>query len=207
MESFILEVILITSTGALSPGPLTAATIRKGLDEGWKAGFLISVGHTIAEFSLVLAIAFGIAQILTVGYVKSIIGLIGGLILFIFGVLQLRAVKSASLTGTVSSERSSIGIGFFLSAFNPYFILWWSTVGLKLIVDALIYASFIGLILMYVAHVWMDYVWLILLCHLAFKGKEMISEKIYRLILFILALIMFIFAFYFVFTSICFLVY
>lgn len=207
MESFVIEVILVTSTGALSPGPLTAAAIRKGLNDGWRAGFLISVGHTIAEFSLVFAIALGVAQILTVEYVRSVIGLIGGLILLIFGVLQVKSIRSASLAETVGGERSSIGIGFFLSAFNPYFILWWSTIGLKLIIDALTYASFLGLIIMYIAHVWMDYAWLMFLCYLAFRGKELVNEKIYRLILLTLTLIMFLFGFYFILTSIITLVY
>ena len=203
MLPFILEVVLVTASGALSPGPLTLATIRKGIEQGWRAGFQVSVGHTIVEFSIVLALALGISHVLTFEISRLIIGLLGGIVLAIYGVSQLKSIWKSSLTDSCSEYgRSAIWIGLALSAFNPYFIVWWATVGLKLIVDALAYASFFGIIVMYVAHVWMDYAWLALLSHLAFKGKRLLSEKSYRVILVLLSLVMLMFAAYFIIDSI-----
>jgi len=200
--NFLAEVVAITASGALSPGPLTIATIRRGIEHGWKAGFQVSIGHTIGEFSLVIVLALGFSKFLIFDFARIIVGIVGGIALAIYGIMQLRSISKDDLVHPHENyDGSSVWIGLTFSIFNPYFIVWWATVGLKLIADALTYASFMGIIVMYVAHVWMDYAWLMLLSHLAFEGKRLFSEKAYRLLLVGLSLMMLIFATYFIVDS------
>ncbi len=199
MYSFMVEVILVTMSGALSPGPLTIATLRRGLDEGWVAGFKASLGHMIFEFPLVFALAFGVFQVFNLSLFRVVAGLVGGAILAIYGYLQLSSQVNGSRGRVVGG--SAFWIGFTLTAFNPYFIVWWLTVGLKLIVDALAIASMTGVVVMYFAHVWMDYVWLMLVSYLAGKGRSFLNDRSARMLNIVLAVVMFFFAFRFIAES------
>ena len=76
--SFLLKVMVITSSGALSPGPLTVSIIRRGIDEGGRAGFLASLGHMAAEFPLVMLIGVGIVVFLMNDLAIFIVGIVGG---------------------------------------------------------------------------------------------------------------------------------
>jgi threonine/homoserine/homoserine lactone efflux protein len=77
-----------------------------------------------------------------------------------------------------------------MSGLNPYFIIWWLTVGAKLIYDALNLLSIHGILIMYFSHVWMDFAWLIIVSYVAFKGKEFLSTKFYKIIFIILSILL-----------------
>jgi len=183
---YIVKVIIITSSGALSPGPLTASTIAAGSSEGWRNGFKISVGHMIVEMPLVFLIAFGIATLLATPVIERMISFAGGSLLILLGVFMLRDVfKKDFGSENVSSNavRSPIMIGILLSLFNPYFLVWWILVGGALVIEAILLAGLIGVGLMFIAHIWMDYAWLMLLSELSKKGKQILKTKGYKILL------------------------
>jgi len=106
---YLVKVIIITSSGALSPGPLTASTIAAGSNEGWKSGFKISVGHMVVELPLVFLIAFGIATLLTTPIAEKVISFAGGTLLVILGVFMLKDVfKKELLTKGVWDLRAKL---------------------------------------------------------------------------------------------------
>ena len=177
---FILKVIVISASGVLSPGPLTFSVVSLGLKQGKKVGFLASIGHLLAEFPLVILIALGVYEVLLQESFKRIIGLIGGVMIFVFGALQLRdafRIKHLELTKEEKSMSSSpILVGFSFSMFNPFFIIWWISVGIVLIYNAIELFGFIGVIYMYLAHVWLDFVWYTFLAYLANMGRKYIKN-------------------------------
>jgi threonine/homoserine/homoserine lactone efflux protein len=186
LVQFVLTVILVTASGALAPGPLFFATISHGAKNGVKTGLLFSVAHTLVEFSLVLVLAFGLLTLADEPAVKTIIGLSGGSVLIVFGLLQLRAMVYPKFDRQQQKPLSFphlflIGIAF--TGLNPYFVLWWMTVGAQLIIISLAFASFLGVVFMYVCHVWMDYVWLSLVAYLSKKGSKIIGNSGYRVLL------------------------
>ena len=127
--------------------------------------------------------------------IKSVIGLVGGLGLIGFGILQIyETVKTRdNSSGTTKSSRlpaSSIVLGFALTGLNPYFILWWLTIGSVLIVQALAFAAIVGVLIMYVSHVWMDYAFLSSLAYFAKKGTNIAGSKYYKFILIAFGLIL-----------------
>ena len=81
-------------------------------------------------------------------------------------------------------------LGFALTGLNPYFILWWLTIGSVLIVQALAFAAIVGVLIMYVCHVWMDYAFLTAIAHMAKKGKSVVGSRYYRLALIAFGLIL-----------------
>lgn len=192
MLPFIFKVVAISSSGALAPGPLTAATAAIGTKQGWRGGFWISVGHAIVELLLILLIASGIAAILTQPNAVTALSIAGGLILVFFGILT--AKSTFDVFDVKSSKRSTsnpFSTGLLLSALNPFFITWWIGVGAVLISEAISLWGYAGIAVLYLSHVWLDFAWLILLSHLT--SLTIFSTKIYRVLLFVLSVLVLLF--------------
>ncbi|MHA1594321.1 MAG: LysE family transporter [Candidatus Baldrarchaeia archaeon] len=193
---FIVKVIAITSSGALSPGPLTASTIGVGTKDGWKSGFMVSVGHTIVEFPLTLLIALGLISFMNVLYVRTVVSLAGGGILLLLAYLMGRDIFAPEISESGSMGikiESPLAVGVLLSAFNPHFIVWWIFVGGSLVIEAYTYTGMYGVVLMYIFHVWMDYAFLMAVAHASFKGREILKSKGYKVLLGIIVAVLVIF--------------
>ena len=194
--SFVTTIIVVTASGALAPGPLFFATISHGTKHGAKTGLVFSVAHTLVEFSLIMLFALGLLTIASEPLVKVIIGIIGGVILIAFGAFQIRnsiISNPEDLKKTKSSYRHLFLIGIAFTGLNPYFILWWMTVGAQLIVIALEFAALLGVVFMFICHVWMDYAWLTGVAYFSKKGTNVMGLKWYKplMILFGIVLIYF----------------
>jgi threonine/homoserine/homoserine lactone efflux protein len=192
---FVATVVVVTASGALAPGPLSLGILMQGSKEGARSGFSCAIGHTLVEFPLVLALSFGLLAAASQPMIKCIIGLVGGVGLIGFGILQIyQTVKSKtnlnSNTKTGRLPASSLVLGFALTGLNPYFILWWLTIGSVLIVQALAFAAIIGVLIMYISHVWMDYAFLTALAYFAKKGKSIVGSKYYKAVLIAFGLIL-----------------
>lgn len=202
--TFIVTVVVVTASGALYPGPLFFTNIMHGTKSGAKGGLAFSFGHTIFELGLVLVLAFTLQTVANEPLIKVVVGVVGGIALLAFGFLQIRGAlrpESSSPRKTGTSLRSPLLLGTVLTGLNPYFILWWLTAGMTLIVNALALASFVGVLIMYVSHVWMDYAWLIGTAYLARKGTSLVSGKGYRVIMMIFGAILIAFGLYFLLSS------
>lgn len=185
---FIVTVIVVTASGALAPGPLSFGILMHGSKEGARSGFSCAIGHTLVEFPLVLALALGLLAAASQPMIKGVIGLLGGAGLIGFGLLQVYdTVKDRAESGEARPSRtlpaSSLVLGLALTGLNPYFILWWLTIGSVLVVQALAFAALIGVLIMYVSHVWMDYAFLTALAYFARKGKTIVGSGYYKMVL------------------------
>ena len=76
---------IVGLSGALMPGPVLTVTISQSAARGLIVGPLIVLGHGILELSLVVAIVYGLGQILTHGSVIGAIGISGGTVLLWMG--------------------------------------------------------------------------------------------------------------------------
>jgi threonine/homoserine/homoserine lactone efflux protein len=195
--TFLVEVVIISLSGALAPGPLTASTATLGAQRGWRAGLLVSIGHMIVEFPLVIAISLGVLAAFTSSPEASLVlGLIGGAFLVCFGLLTSRDAVHAELpkatdTRNLKTYGTPLSIGMTLSVFNPYFVIWWVGVGSPLIAEAISIGGFTMLAAFYISHVWLDYVWLILVASISSLSR--FNAKYYRIILAVLSVMVFIF--------------
>jgi len=202
--TFLVKVVLVTSSGALSPGPLSVSTIGLGTKNGWKGGFKVSIGHTIVEFPLVLAIAFGVISFIYNELFKFVLGISGGIVLIALGFLMIKGILSSSSSDDLQEPDENISgykkyltspllVGVLLSALNPYFIIWWIFIGGVLALESFVLAGFLGVLIMFVAHVWMDYVWLTFLAYMPNKGKNLLSSQGYKVFMVCIASVLVIF--------------
>ena len=186
LTDFVVTVVIVTASGALAPGPLSFAILIHGSKGGAWAGFSCAIGHTLVEFPLILALAFGLLAVISQPFIRLGIGIAGGIGLIVFGALQISEtirIRSDTKHSTGTLPASSIMLGAALTGLNPYFILGWLTIGSVLIIQALAFAALGGVLLMYISHVWMDYAFLSVLAHFGKKGKVIIGSKYYRIVL------------------------
>lgn len=184
--TFVVTVIVLTASGALAPGPLFFVTVSHGARSGAKSGFVFSIAHTLVEFTLVMLLAGGLLTVANEPVVKLTVGVAGGVVLLVFGALQIRgAIKSRfDESGSEGvATRNLLLIGLVFTGLNPFFVVWWLTVGASLILVALEIASFAGVVFMYGCHVWMDYVWLTVVAHFSKMGTNVVGLKWYRIVM------------------------
>jgi len=206
LVDFIATVVVVTASGALAPGPLSFGVLMQGSKGGALAGFSCAIGHTLVEFPLVLALALGLLAAASQPFIKSVIGVAGGLGLIVFGILQIRDTISAgrpvSRSGRKTLPTGALVLGAALTGLNPYFILWWLTIGSVLIVQALAFTALLGVLVMYVSHVWMDYAFMTVLAHFGKKGEAIIGSRYYRIVLAIFGVILIYYGASFIFGAI-----
>ena len=192
--AFLATVVVVTASGALMPGPLFAANLLQGSKGGAKSGFMVSVGHTLVELPLVMLIGAGISRLLSLPGFSTVVGLIGGSALILFGVFRIRDVASSAFNiepnAVAELHKRSLMLGVGLTGLNPFFIVWWLTVGLGLVVQAVEFGALLGVLVMYISHVWMDYAWLTGTAYLSARGKTLLKARGYRLLLAALALLL-----------------
>jgi threonine/homoserine/homoserine lactone efflux protein len=184
--NFAVTVVLITVSGALAPGPLFFVTVSQGARSGARSGVIFSIAHTLVEFTLVMLLTVGLLSVASEPVVRLVVGVAGGVALLVFGVMQIRNSLSYRADEAVSgrrANRSLLLIGLAFTGLNPYFIVWWLTIGANLILLSLEFAGLAGVIFMYVCHVWVDYVWLTLLAIFAKRGAKVLRFRWYRLMM------------------------
>ena len=168
-------------TGALAPGPTLVATVNSSLKEGWTAGPKVAAGHALVETLIFLLIIGGLADAMQ-GY-SSAIALAGGLALMIFGSMTVLGSRKATLAvpeGQVIGNAYLAGI--ITSAANPYFWIWWLSVGSALVLSGLHSGVIIAALFM-IGHWGADFGWYTLVSISLDRGRSILSETNYRRIL------------------------
>jgi len=184
---FLLAVAGISLTGAMLPGPMTAATIAKGYGSK-NAGALIAVGHGVIELPLIAAIYLGVGHFLGLPLVVSIIYIAGGVALFYLGFRMFRTASDAP--GEVGGlPRNSMVTGIVVTATNPAFYVWWITIGAALITGAALFGV-IGVVLLAVVHWPCDLIWSEFLSLGTFKSRKWWTGRVPRIVFSICALIL-----------------
>jgi threonine/homoserine/homoserine lactone efflux protein len=196
---FLGSVIAISLTGVMMPGPVTAVTVSKG-SQRKEAGALIAIGHGLIEIPLILLIYFGLAHFLTLTEVKISVGLAGGLVLIW---MALNMVKNRPSVFSEQKElaHSSVVAGLATTAANPYFFIWWATVGAALLVSARDFGG-AGVAAMGVTHWLCDFAWLYLVSWAVFKSRPLWTRKVNTVVFGVCSAILAGFGAWFIFSSI-----
>jgi len=198
IPEFALTVILISASGVMAPGPLFAANIAQGLRGGGKAGIQMAIGHTIVELPLVVLLGIGVFSLEIFPEFRTIISIIGAIVLFIFAGIQIKTILQRNETKHFSPKHGAVFTGAILSAINPFFIIWWLSIGFKLISDAMLIWAFTGILIVFLLHIWMDFAWLYSIAHLASKSTKILSSRNYKILMIILSSMLIYFGIYFI---------
>ena len=180
---FLGSALVISLSGVMAPGALTAATISAGTRRP-HAGALVAIGHAIFEWPLVLLIVLGVGQLLERFDVRVGIGMAGGVLLLFMGIGMLRSARKpvAFDDASVKPGRHPLVMGIVLTGSNPLFLLWWATVGLALATQA-VELGILAFVLFVVIHWLLDLIWLEILSQAAHRGTRAIGPKAQQIVL------------------------
>jgi threonine/homoserine/homoserine lactone efflux protein len=182
---FGIEVIALSASGVLAPGPLFFANLAYGIRHDKWSGIKVAYGHTTVELPLIIILAAGLFTFDTAKKYANVVGLVGGIAILAFAGLQIASIlkeKRGHNAPTISGSKGPFIVGVTLSALNPFFILWWFTVGLKLISDSAAFGVALGVVILFALHIWMDYVWLVSTAYLASRGAFALRSRYYPIL-------------------------
>ncbi|MBW2247889.1 MAG: LysE family transporter [Deltaproteobacteria bacterium] len=207
---------LVALTGAMAPGPLLTYTIIKSAKtnkRGYLIGLWVIIGHSMLEMGIIIFLLLGFSFVLKNIIVVRVIGVVGGIILTYFGGSIIRDVYVGKISTTFlnsSGEQSQdaspaknkgmenpvIG-GIMVSMSNPYWWIWWATIGLAFIVQFDIsFTRWPRLIAFFLGHEAGDLSWYLIVSIFAFFGLRHLNRKVYYGILLLCGIFMILFGIY-----------
>ena len=175
MLPILASVVVISLSGVMMPGPVFAVTVAKSYRSVW-AGAKISIGHAVIEVPLILLIYFGFAQFFQNTTVQVVLSILGGGMIIWLGVSMFRARTEVVQSGK-DLPYGAVTAGILTSGLNPFFLLWWATVGSMLIMKFLDFGT-TGIIAFAVTHWACDLVWLTLVSVLVYKTRTLWGRKV-----------------------------
>lgn len=196
---FLAQVLIISCSGAMQPGPVTATVITMGARNRY-AGTLLAVGHGIIEFPLMVVIVLGVGRYFEMPKVQIAIGLAGGVFLILMGIQSLLSLKAEANVESKSLGSRPVLAGIILSAGNPYFLLWWATVGLALATQATKWGIW-AFALFALTHWSVDLIWLQILSWASFKGSVLLGQRGLRVVLIFCSAALFGFGLFFIYSA------
>jgi threonine/homoserine/homoserine lactone efflux protein len=186
MEFWVLAGVPVTSfivalSGALMPGPLLTVTVGEAARRGFWAGPLIIVGHALLELALVLLLLAGVGAWLHRPAILGLVGVLGAGMLGWMGLALMRASKHSRLEfdPQANSGLHPVMAGVLLSLANPYWLLWWLTIGLGYVMFSAKY-GLPGVALFYIGHILADFVWYSLVSGAVAHGRRFLSDRLYQ---------------------------
>jgi threonine/homoserine/homoserine lactone efflux protein len=174
MLPVLLSVVVISFSGVMAPGPMFAVTLAKSYRSPL-AGAQISLGHAVIEVPLILLIYFGFAQFFQNSIVQFVLGIVGGGMIIWLGISMFRARAEVVRRGKDLPYNAFIA-GILTSGLNPFFLLWWATIGSLLIMRFLDFGT-TGLIIFTVVHWLCDLVWLSFVSILVYRTQSLWGRK------------------------------
>ena len=123
---------VVAFSGAMMPGPLMTATISESAIRGPWVGPKMIAGHAMLEILLLITLFFGLEPLFKNEWFFVIVSLAGGGIMIWMATGMFRSIPELEIkAGSSTSKRNNLYLsGILMSLANPYWIIWWATIGL-----------------------------------------------------------------------------
>jgi threonine/homoserine/homoserine lactone efflux protein len=194
---------LVGFSGASAPGPLMTLVLAQSSIGGWKKSLEIISGHAILEGILLILLLFGLQPVLEHPVFLRSFTLLGSVFLIYMGItlfisilnnrIEIKNSDPVKIPLTLAGALTSLG--------NPYWLLWWITIGVSFITQA---KSLLlpGILSFYTGHILADYTWYIFIGILGQGLSLPFWGKVYRYVLYFSSLFLFGFGLYFIYYAI-----
>ncbi len=192
---------LISFSGVLIPGPMTAVSIAKGFKEK-SAGLKIAGGHGLIEIPLIILIYYGFANFFQDrgSPLITAISISGGVFLGYMGVVMFK-FRGLLVEKGKDIPVSSLQAGMITTGGNPSFFVWWATVGALLVLNAAAFGP-TGLIFFIIVHESADVLWYGLLSYGTHKSRHVLPPKFHEALFGVLSIMLIGFGLWFVASAI-----
>ncbi len=203
MKAFIVIFSLsfvVALSGAMAPGPLLTYTIVRSAQarrRGFLVGAWVILGHALLESALIVALLLGLAALLRSGIAVRLIGAFGGSFLVVMGLSLLRQVvrgriapPGADPTAEAIRPANPVLAGVLVSMSNPYWWVWWASVGFAFMAQYDIsFARWPLLIAFFAGHEAGDLLWYFTVSVLVSMGRSRLTGRVYQAVLAACALV------------------
>ena len=170
----------------MMPGPMFTVTLAKSLKSPW-AGVLVSLGHAVIEVPLILLVYFGLAEFFQNEIVKLVLSVVGGGMIVWMAFDLFRARRKIAREGKDTSYNAFVA-GILMSGLNPFFLVWWVTVGSLLLVTFIEAVGEWGLPFFIIVHWLCDLVWLSLVSFVIYRTHSFWGQKFQEWVFIVLSL-------------------
>ena len=174
MAPILLSVVVISLSGVMMPGLMFGVTLVKSLKSPW-AGAEIALGHAVIEVPIILLIYFGFARFFENIVVQLVLSILGGGMIIWLGIGMFRA-RTEMVHGSKDLPYNAFIAGILTTALNPFFWLWWMTIGVMLEMKFLDF-GIMGLAVFIVVHWLCDLVWLSFVSNLVYRTHSLWGRK------------------------------
>lgn len=186
-----IAAFLVGLSGAMSPGSFLTVIVARTIQRGpWSAALML-VGHALLEAVLLVGFAFGLAGVLRLPLVIAAMGIVGGAVLLWMGSSLLRGAVSGTIVADLETAEgagmsghpaSAVADGAIVSISNPYWTLWWATIGVKLAADGLAIGP-LGVAAFFIGHQIADVSWYAFVIYGVNRGRDLLTPTVYRAII------------------------
>lgn len=169
-------------SGAMTPGPLFTYDVSESARRGFWTGPQLALGHSLLELLVVVALGLGLGPLLNVSVVGAVVGLLGGGFLIWMGYRMARSAPGQTLSMQSAGRVSGPGpvlAGALVSLANPYWSVWWVSIGMNYVFVSL-QKEVPGLLSFYAGHILADFAWFSLVAFLVVSGRRFLNDRAYR---------------------------
>jgi threonine/homoserine/homoserine lactone efflux protein len=185
--AFGFTAFLLGFSGAIVPGPMLTVSITESFKKGYKAGTSVVFGHVAAETAMVVLLTLGLSQIIGLKAPFIAICVIGGAFLVFMGINLIKSGQGNASVQTTAEKRTlaygPVYGGIITSLSNPFFFLWWFTVGAAFVFEGLRLAGLVGLAAFLIGHWASDFSWYGFVSICTDRGAAIAGDRTYRLVL------------------------
>src|SRR5258705_8277022 len=125
--------LLMAISFSAPPGPVAMETIRRGLGGGFRPALAVQLGSIIGDFTWCGLALLGLAPLVQVAWIRTLLSVAGVGVLLYLGVAGLReAAARKAATSAVEgtpSHASAFRSGLVISMANPMAVAYWLSVG------------------------------------------------------------------------------
>jgi len=196
-----LGTVVVTSlSGVMMPGPMFTVTLAKSLKSPW-AGVWVSLGHAVIEVPLILLVYFGLVRFLQHETVQLALSVVGGGMIIWMGTGLFRARRELAREGKDTSY-NAFTAGILMSGLNPFFLVWWVTVGSLLLITFLDAVGNWGLPIFVLVHWLCDLVWLAIVSFTIYRTHSFWGPRVQEWVFIVLSLALLFFGGQFIYKGI-----
>jgi threonine/homoserine/homoserine lactone efflux protein len=170
---------------------------------GAATGPLLILGHALLELAMVGALLVGLAPFLAQNGVFATIALVGAAVLVWMAFGMFRALPTLRIDWDAPRRRSGplVPTGIVVSASNPYWVIWWATIGLGYLVSCRAIGP-AGVVAFFLGHITGDLAWYTLISVLVARGRRLLTDRVYRALIGVCAAFLAGFAAFFAYAGI-----
>jgi len=181
MFLYLIKGILLGITVAFLIGPVFFTIIQTSIYRGFRSGIFLSLGVLLSDLSLIVLSYIGVLGLLGKESNQLLIGIIGGILLIIFGMITLTrkpSLKEKDTKGLFNINSPGpltyILKGYFMNIMNPFLLIFWISV--MSVFSANKDIEKINILIFFIGTLSTTFATDVIKCYIAKKIKKFITE-------------------------------